>query len=159
MKLSQLKRKDVRALLFEDEYGQVHRLNVFDTHDREGVVEIFNPTRRQRSDLMSMLAENYDPETKSLNLNDTIIYTKLIPMLTNIDVDTDDVELVAEVLADPSDLLLEVNFEIQGIIESVAKEFVRLSNSMAKLPKDQVKKMIMEEALERKDKLDATIKE
>lgn len=117
---SELKRKEVRRTIGEG----------------EGAIEIYNPNPEQQKEIKQMVFDCIDKETGKPNIDGKLILVKLIPMLTNIYIDTDNDELLEEIINDPSDILREVVDEIQEIVYINTSRLRKDINTLNEIPKE-----------------------
>lgn len=103
--------------------------------DDDLFVEVYNPTDEQKKEIINMLIGNMD-EQQTININGRDVLLKLVPMLTNIEIDWSNPELIEEVLNEPSDLLLNVIDDITEIVREVLQRFERSLQIFASLPED-----------------------
>lgn len=129
--------------------------------DDDLFVEVYNPTDEQKKEIINMLIGNMD-EQQTININGRDVLLKLVPMLTNIEIDWSNPELIEEVLNEPSDLLLNVIDDITEIVREVLQRFERSLQIFASLPEDVqneiVEKMNIEQQ-EREDDIDENKKQ
>lgn len=124
IKFSDLGRKELRCLIFEDENG---RLKVkYDSLNKlknklENTIEVYNPNIKQREEIIKLLTSNIE-NTGDVNIDGDIIIKTFLPMLTNIELDLNE-EQIKEIVADPSDTLLLVQDEIGKIIGNIVDRF------------------------------------
>lgn len=117
---SELKRKEIRRIIGEG----------------EGAIEIYNPNPEQQKEIKQMVFECIDKETGKPKIDGRAILTTLIPMLTNICIDTDNDELLEEIINDPSDILREVVDEIQEIVYVNTSRLRKDINTLSEMPKE-----------------------
>ena len=129
--------------------------------DDDLFVEVYNPTDEQKKEIINMLIGNMD-EQQTININGRDVLLKLVPMLSNIEIDWSNPELIEEVLNEPSDLLLNVIDDITEIVREVLQRFERSLQIFASLPEDVqneiVEKMNIEQQ-EREDDIDENKKQ
>ncbi|WP_105618498.1 hypothetical protein [Vallitalea okinawensis] len=124
--ITDLKRITIRKTILNGEYP----------------IEIYNPTTEQQEKILKILLESYQPESKVLTISELDVLKILIPMLTNIYIDTEEDDIVNAILEDPSEMLLEVQSELSDIVGSISRRFVKMMNTLNKLPEHDVKKVL-----------------
>ncbi|MCT4597466.1 MAG: hypothetical protein N4A50_06260 [Vallitalea sp.] len=110
--------------------------------DSASPIEIYNPNPEQQEDIVKLLTNNYNSETKEVSLTEKEVLEVLIPMLTNIVIDTKDKEAMNEIIEDPSDILLEIQGELIDIVKSIIKRFMKIIESLSELPEEDVNKLL-----------------
>lgn len=126
IQFSKLKRSEIRRII---ERGDC-------------IVEIYNPTKEQRKEILTMLITNYDAETNQMNLSDIDVIKGLIPMLTNIHLDIENDKSVEDIIADPSEVLLDVQEELADIVQEVIKRFINHLKGLNKLPEQSLEQIL-----------------
>lgn len=165
MKFSNLKRQDVRKVIKVEEGEDIL---------------IYNPNKEQKNKIIDMFTDRMDEKTGDINISDEDVLLTLIPMLVkNIELDLDknneeDLKIIKDILADPSDLLLEVADELNILIREItlrvvrkAKEYTQLTDDekleltkveLKKQKKENIKIKQLEEAKKKKEELENEIK-
>lgn len=110
--------------------------------DSGSPIEIYNPNPEQQEDIVKLLTNNYNSETKEVSLTEKEVLEVLIPMLTNIVIDTKDKEAMNEIIEDPSDILLEIQGELIDIVKSIIKRFMKIIESLSELPEEDINKLL-----------------
>ena len=107
-------------------------------------VVIKNPTPEQKQEIFDMLIRNFDVEKREMSISDRDVLVVLMPMLTNIAIDLDDEELISDVLADPSEVFLDVKEELSGITVEITGRFEKVLNRISMLSDEEVAKILGE---------------
>lgn len=136
VKFSDLKRKKIRKTFGEGEFA----------------VEVYNPSPEQQNQITQMFLDKLD-KNEEIEIDRKLVLLKLIPMLTNIDLDLDENDdLVEEILNDPSEILELVTLEITDIIQSIVNKTIKNIENLANLPKEQLEKVLQENKSEEETK-------
>jgi hypothetical protein len=136
VKFSDLKRKKIRKTFGEGEFA----------------VEVYNPSPEQQNQITQMFLDKLD-KNEEIEIDGKLVLLKLIPMLTNIDLDLDENDdLVEEILNDPSEILELVTLEITDIIQSIVNKTIKNIENLANLPKEQLEKVLQENKSEEETK-------
>jgi len=136
VKFSDLKRKKIRKTFGEGEFA----------------VEVYNPSPEQQNQITQMFLDKLD-KNEEIEIDGKLVLLKLIPMLTNIDLDLDENDdLVEEILNDPSEILELVTLEITDIIQSIVNKTIKNIENLANLPKEQLEKVLQENKSEEENK-------
>ncbi len=85
-------------------------------------VEIYNPTIEEKQSLINALKVNSEDK---LEISGLYFIRYILPMLTNIDLNGLEDEVIEEIINEPSELLLEVMDEIEIIIKEVLERAVK----------------------------------
>jgi predicted DNA binding protein len=109
----------------------------------EGGIEIYNPDSSQKQAIIELLSKSAT-ENNSLSISGKEFLITLLPMLSNIYIDTDNQELIDDIIDNPSDILLETFKEINKIVQSVAEQYVDNLNELSKLPQEDLEKLLKE---------------
>ena len=110
----------------------------------DGIV-VYNPSPEKKQELIKMIAE-FATET-GVEIDGTTLILKLIPLLTNIELDInqdnpDDMKLVQEIVDDPSELFIDVNDAISEIIESLNTRLIKTLNKIGTMDEKQIEQLI-----------------
>lgn len=111
---------------------------------RIGDIEIYNITKENEKDVTDIIIQSLDEKTGMVKVDPSIVLVKLIPILTNIylDLDTEkDEEMIKEIIADPSDVLLEVVDELNIIIKAHTDKLIKRVNEIATLSKEEQREL------------------
>lgn len=85
-------------------------------------VEIYNPTIEEKQSLINALKVNRE---EKLEISGLYFIRYILPMLTNIDLNGLEDEVIEEIINEPSELLMEVMDEIEIIIKEVLERAVK----------------------------------
>lgn len=157
-KLSQLKQNKVRCIFVTKENGEIEKITnqeeintALSTYEEEMIVQMFNPTEKQKEKILEILESNTTDEKVE---TDSAIILELIKMLTDVEIDLEDEEEIKEVLNEPNDMLVMLNMEINTILlNMVSLQFANISN-MAKLQPELLKTVV--ESMDEKPKKKTT---
>lgn len=148
MKLNQLKRNEVRSIVFEEAGMIIKRHDsatiqeLLKSYDESKMVKIYNPTEEQKQAMRELLSVEDDQLKAS---GQTMLL--MVAMLTDIEgIDDLSEEESVAILSDPSPLLETVCQEINAILTSVIKEFYEKLAILNTLPEPVLKKAIEESA-------------
>lgn len=145
-KLSQLKQNKVRCVFVTKENGEVQKITnqeeidiALSSYEEDMIVQMFNPTEKQKENILNILEANSNEDKIE---TDGAIILEIIKMLTDIEIDIEDVKELEEVLNEPSDLLVLINMEINAILlNMVSLQFANINN-MAKLQPELLKVVV-----------------
>lgn len=129
---SSLKRKNIRKIIKDTDASSI---------------EIYNPTPQQQEEIIKILTDNYNNEKKAIDMTEAEILKSLIPMLTNIVLDTND-DKMSEIIEDPSENLLEVQEELSDIIRNIIKRFMKVISKLDDIPQEELNNIIGDEQKE-----------
>ena len=131
VKISELRQTEIRT-----------KFNYIGTDNEEHEVIIYNPTPEVRAKLLEVVGNNIDENSEMFVTGEEMLKI-VIPLLTNIEIDVDDIQ---EVLDNPTKVLMMANVEIQTIINEIAMEITlanRLEYEQMLLTLEQVKGLNM----------------
>lgn len=133
---SSLKRKNIRKIIKDTDALSI---------------EIYNPTPQQQEEIIKILTDNYNNEKKEIDMTEAEILKSLIPMLTNIVLDTND-KMMSEIIEDPSENLLEVQEELSDIVRNIIKRFMKVISKLNDIPQEELNNIIDDEQKENRKK-------
>lgn len=133
---SSLKRKNIRKIIKDTDALSI---------------EIYNPTPQQQEEIIKILTDNYNNEKKEIDMTEAEILKSLIPMLTNIVLDTND-KMMSEIIEDPSENLLEVQEELSDIVRNIIKRFMKVISKLNDIPQEELNNIIDDEQKEDRKK-------
>lgn len=150
--LKDYKRKEIRCLVIEDfETGDVLKINKKDeiekgllNYSENEITKIYNPSQKQLEEINSIIERNTDGEKVYSKIDGIDMLIKIIPMLTDIEIDLDkeeDIELINEIISDPNDVFNEVVMEINKIIMNVNLKWIDNLKLLNKLPDEIINAM------------------
>jgi hypothetical protein len=131
VKLISLKRQEIRKTILNG----------------DSPIIIYNPSPEKQNEIKKIINNNFKNNYQEININSINLIVKILPMLTNIDLGLDiskeeDKKILEEIINDPSDEFVTVFEEISKIIEEVGKHYIYQLNTFAKLPKEQMEKLL-----------------
>lgn len=119
VKLSALKKREIRRkIVFIDEMGQ------------QDIITIKNPSEGDKEIIAKFLGERIDTDKDEFDIAPRDIMLTFIPLLTNIEVDEEDVD---DIVANPSTQLVEVHYHIAEIIQEVLNEMLMAKSAQLSL--------------------------
>ena len=121
------------------DFKNLKRVEIYKSYDG---VNVYNPNDEQKIQIIELFQNSIKDEEDDVEINDQDVMLKLIPMLTNIEIDFEDNDLIQEVINDPSDLLLDVIQDINDIVEVVVTRTVKTLNKLAELPEEEQAKIL-----------------
>jgi hypothetical protein len=147
---SGLKRREIKCLIFENKEGKIVVENTKERIDKmikeiECPIIIYNPNQIQKEEIRKILNNGFNDDGKmSISAEDVIL--DLIPILSNINLDLhkenpQDMELIKEIVDDPSPIFEMVVLIIKEIIKDVGIKYVSLLNDILEMPKSQREKL------------------
>lgn len=150
--LKDYKRKEIRCLVIEDfEAGDILKINKKDeiekgllNYSENEITKIYNPSQKQLEEINSIIERNTDGEKVYSKIDGIDMLIKIIPMLTDIEIDLDkeeDIELINEIISDPNDVFNEVVMEINKIIMNVNLKWIDNLKLLNKLPDEIINAM------------------
>ena len=110
MKLSELKRRKIRRTIGDGDHP----------------IEIYNPDIEERKEILRVLASGFSTKTMDFTISEYEVLVMLIPMLTNVELDLTNDELVKEIMDDPSETLLDIQEELVEIIKDITRRFIKV---------------------------------
>lgn len=150
--LKDYKRKEIRCLVIEDfETGDILKINKKDeieksllNYSENEITKIYNPSQKQLEEINSIIERNTDGEKVYSKIDGIDMLIKIIPMLTDIEIDLnkeEDIELINEIISDPNDVFNEVVMEINKIIMNVNLKWIDNLKLLNKLPDEIINAM------------------
>ena len=115
IKLSALKKNEIRRqIVFTNQEGE------------KEIIKVKNPDNETKIKLMEFLADRIKEDETELTINPKDIMTNLLPLLTNIEIDVEDMD---EVIANPNAQLTEVFYHLGEIIQETINEMLMIQSS------------------------------
>lgn len=115
IKLSALKKNEIRRqIVFTNQEGE------------KEIIKVKNPDNETKIKLMEFLAGRIKEDETELTINPKDIMTNLLPLLTNIEIDTADIDVV---IANPNAQLTEVFYHLGEIIQETINEMLMIQSS------------------------------
>ncbi|WP_291567005.1 MULTISPECIES: hypothetical protein [unclassified Clostridium] len=145
--LSELKRNELRKTI--------------KTNDVDHPVEIYNPTPEQRNKILKLLIKSTRiqeerGEYKAVTgLTDEDMILVMLEELTNIHLDLDkfeDRDKIISIIQDPSELLIEVKYELEKILMEISTLYIRTLKDTISLPDEMTDEIY--ELLEKKEQVE-----
>ena len=150
--LKDYKRKEIRCLIIEDfETGNVFKVikeeeieNCLLKYSENEITKVYNPTQEQIGEINSIMERKAEDGKVYSKIEGVDMLIRVIPMLTNIEVDLDreeDVELINEIISDPNDVFNEVVMELNKIIMNINLKWIDNLKLLNKLPDEIINAM------------------
>lgn len=150
--LKDYKRKEIRCLIIEDfETGNVFKAikeeeikNCLLKYSENEITKVYNPTQNQIEEINSIMERKAEDGKVYSKIEGVDMLIRVIPMLTNIEVDLDreeDVELINEIISDPNDVFNEVVMELNKIIMNINLKWIDNLKLLNKLPDEIINAM------------------
>lgn len=143
--LKDYKRKEYRAVVVEDfETGIVKTIfnqedikKAIDNYTELEVTKIYNPSDEIKAEVMKLVqADNEGKEVKA-EVTDSDIVVKIIPMLTDMDVNgLEDEAILKEVLANPDNVMLAVSSVINQMLLEMISNYFATFKMLGSLPQE-----------------------
>ena len=115
IKLSSLRKNDIRQkIVFKNQDGE------------KEIILVKNPDNESKVKLMEFLVNRIDENETELTIEPKDILVNLLPLLTNIEIDTKDVDVIIE---NPSSQLTEVFYHLGEIIQETINEMLMIQSS------------------------------
>lgn len=172
---SSLKRKEVKVLIYTENGEVITEYNqdkITKLQEKiENPVLIFNPNNKQQIEMQKIVSEiskDVFKEGKDIVVTAKDLIIKFLPLCSNIVLDLDeekDSELIKEIINDPSNEFSAVIKEVGEIVKKISEDYVETIKAYAKLPKEQIEKMLkaneskLSEKEKRKMELEKQLKE
>ena len=150
--LKDYKRKEIRCLIIEDfETGNVFKAvkeeeikNCLLKYSENEITKVYNPTQSQIEEINSIIERKDEDGKVYSKIEGVDMLIRVIPMLTNIEVDLDreeDIELINEIISDPNDVFNEVVMELNKIIMNINLKWIDNLKLLNKLPDEIINAM------------------
>ena len=115
IKLSALKKNEIRRkIVFTNQEGETE------------IITVKNPDNESKIKLMEFLADRIKEDETELTINPKDIMVNLLPLLTNIEIDVEDMD---EVIDNPNPQLTEVFYHLGEIIQETINEMLMIQSS------------------------------
>ena len=150
--LKDYKRKEIRCLIIEDfETGNVFKAikeeeikNCLLKYSENEITKVYNPTQNQIEEINSIMERKAEDGKVYSKIEGVDMLIRVIPMLTNIEINLDreeDVELINEIISDPNDVFNEVVMELNKIIMNINLKWIDNLKLLNKLPDEIINAM------------------
>ena len=150
--LKNYKRKEIRCLIIEDfETGNVFKVikeeeieNCLLKYSENEITKVYNPTQEQIGEINSIMERKAEDGKVYSKIEGVDMLIRVIPMLTNIEINLDreeDVELINEIISDPNDVFNEVVMELNKIIMNINLKWIDNLKLLNKLPDEIINAM------------------
>lgn len=115
IKLSSLRKNEVRRkIVFTNQEGE------------KEVIIVKNPDNESKVKLMEFLVDRIKEDETELTINPKDIMVNLLPLLTNIEIDIEDMD---EIIDNPNQQLTEVFYHLGEIIQETINEMLMIQSS------------------------------
>lgn len=156
----ELGRKEIKALVYSNlednvitEYNQDRISKLLPTLEYPIIIK--NPSDKAQKEIVNMLVESEDDKNKNtlvLQVKAVTVITKLVPLLTNINLSLDpnieeDLNRINEIVSNPSDTLKAVIRVLTNIVKAVSDNLLYNIDTIKSLPEDE-KKIIVNKLVE-----------
>ena len=98
-------------------------------------IEIYNPTNEQKKEILELIANSNNESDMLVQGRDVII--SLVPMLTNVYIDTKNKELIDDIINDPSEMFEDIIDEISVMVNKIIGRAVKRINVISELPEKE----------------------
>ena len=115
IKLSSLRKNEIRR-----------RIAFTNIEGEKEIITIKNPDNEEKIKLMEFLADRIKEDETELTINPKDIMTNLLPLLTNIEIDTADIDVIID---NPNAQLTEVFYHLGEIIQETINEMLMIQSS------------------------------
>ena len=143
--LREYKRKEIRCLIVEDfETGDIKKLikkedieSALLKYTDNEITKVYNPTNEQLKEINELMERKVEGDKVYSKIDGIDMLIKVIPMLTDIEIDLDkqeDVDLINEIISDPNEVFNEVVLELNKIILNINLNWIEGLKIMNKLP-------------------------
>lgn len=147
--LRDYKRKELRCVIIEDfETGDVKKAikqedieKALEQYTENEITKVYNPTTEQIKLINDILERKVEGEKVYSKIDGIDMLIKVIPMLTDIEIDLDkdeDIALINEIIEDPNDVFNEVVLELNKIIMNINLNWIEGLKLLNKLPDEIV---------------------
>ena len=115
IKLSSLKKNEIRRKIsFTNQEGE------------KEIITVKNPDNESKVKLMEFLASRIKEDETELTINPRDIMVNLLPLLTNIEIDVEDMD---DIIDNPNPQLTEVFYHLGEIIQETINEMLMIQSS------------------------------
>ncbi len=115
IKLTSLRKNDIRRkIVFTNQEGE------------KEIITVKNPDNESKVKLMEFLVDRIGDNDTEITIEPKDILVNLLPLLTNIEIDTNDVDVIIE---NPSTQLTEVFYHLGEIIQETINEMLMIQSS------------------------------
>lgn len=127
------------------ELGRENLRTIIKTNDPDHPVEIYNPTPEQRDKILKLLIKATKIQEENgiykvvTGLTEEDIILVMLEELTNIHLDLDkikDRDKILSIINDPSDLLLQVKYELDKILAEISSLYLKMLKNTIELSDD-----------------------
>lgn len=143
--LREYKRKETRCLIVEDfETGDIKKLikkedieSALLKYTDNEITKVYNPTNEQLKEINELMERKVEGDKVYSKIDGIDMLIRVIPMLTDIEIDLDkqeDVDLINEIISDPNEVFNEVVLELNKIILNINLNWIEGLKIMNKLP-------------------------
>lgn len=115
IKLSALKKNEIRR-----------KITFTNAEGEKEIILVKNPNNETKVELMEFLANRIQENEDELTIEPKDIMVNLLPLLTNIEIDVDDMD---EIIDNPNPQLTEVFYHLGEIIQETINEMLMIQSS------------------------------
>ena len=145
--LKNYKRRELNSVVVEDfETGKVFKIVDMDEIERainkyseNEITKIYNPTQKQKDELFSVMSMKEEDGVIKTKLEGIDMFTRVIPMITDIDIDLtkeEDIDLIQEIIKDPGEVFEHVAVVINEILCTMNLMWIENTKIIGKLPNE-----------------------
>lgn len=149
-KISELKRKEIRCLVVENfEDNIVYKIHdkdkmkeILETHLDIEITKVYNPNNDIKAKIYDLMDRKLEGDKAKSKINEIDMLIKVIPLLTDIEIDLDekdDIEAIREIISDPNDVFSSILEEINKIILKMNLDWIENLKVIGQLPDDVLK--------------------
>lgn len=157
--LKDYKRENIKCLIVESfETGKIHKIignnniqNAIEKYTENEITYVYNPTQEQKKYILGLLEIKEENNKMNIELGETDILVKVMPILTDIKIDLDseeDIKIIKEILGDPSQVFTMVMLELNDIILDINLEWIENLKTVGKIPNELIELLNQKQELE-----------
>ena len=106
----------------------------------DGGVKVFNADEKRRKELIQIISENMDKG--ELNIDGKNVLLEVLPILTNIDLNGLEDDVIEDILKNPSDILENVIKDVTALTTKILNNITDNVNEISKMPEKEKKKFL-----------------
>ena len=115
------------------DFSKLKRSKIRKTY--ENGIEIYNPTNEQKKEILELISNSGNENDLLIQGKDIIV--TLVPMLTNVYIDTENEELIDDILNDPSEIFEDIIDEISVIVNKIVGRAIKRIDTISELPEKE----------------------
>ena len=98
-------------------------------------IELYNPTNEQKKEILKLISNSGNENDLLIQGKDIIV--TLVPMLTNVYIDTENEELIDDIINDPSEIFEDIIDEISVIVNKIVGRAIKRIDTISELPEKE----------------------